>query len=193
MASDAQHRNPLMVVLATLLAASISCDPQVGETQPASVVADSAGVTIVDNYRASWTEETAWRRSKSPVLTIGAVEGSDSTVLFASIESLARLSDGRIVVVESQTSEIRWFDKGGQHLATRGGRGGGPGKFNFAAQLLQLPGDTILVEDRPAIDHVYFGPTMLFIREERLDRSRFDELGPWTDCVGSSLPDGSFM
>jgi len=180
-------------IVTLILAACISCGRDARTAIPSSIVKDSAGITVVDNYVAAWTEETAWRRSESPVVQIGAVSGDDPAVLFGAIGSLTRLSDGRIVVIESQTSEIRWFDSGGRHLMTRGGRGGGPGRFNSASQIIRLPGDSVLVEDRPSVDHVYFGPDMKYIREERLDRARFEGLGPWDACVGSSLADRSFI
>jgi len=183
----------LVLVGSLALAVGVSCDRDTRPERPPFLVTDSAGVSIVDNYRAVGTETWTWHRSEDPVLRIGEVDAADPGVLFASVESVTRLSDGRIVVLEGQSSEIRWFDSTGRHLATRGGRGGGPGEFNSAAQIVRLSGDTIFVQDQPALEHVYFGPDMTFIREERLDRARFAAMGPWAPCVGPSLADGSFI
>jgi hypothetical protein len=187
-------RNPPLVLVALLtLTAGGSCSRDTQQARPPFILSDSAGVAIIDNHLAAWTETTAWRRSEDPVLRIGEVEADDPGVLFARIESVTRLSDGRIVVIEGQSSEVRWFDSAGRHLATRGGQGGGPGEFNSAAQVVRLSGDTIFVQDQPAIDHLYYGPDLTFIREESLDRARYADLGPWAPCVGPSMADGSFI
>lgn len=194
LAHGPQRCNARWTLAVTLaMTAASSCNRGAPPDQPPSITADSAGVTIVDSYQAAWTETTAWHRSEDPVLGIGEVDGVDPGVLFASIESVTRLSDGRVVVIEGQSSEIRWFDAAGRHLATQGGRGGGPGRFNSASQLVRLPGDTILVEDQPGLEHVYFGPDMAFVREDPVDRARFADLGPWAPCVGASLADRSFI
>lgn len=157
------------------------------------VTRDSAGIGIVENHGEGWDTAGGWQIVEPPVLEIGAVSSPDPAIEFSRIGGVTRLTDGRIVVLENQASEIRYFGPTGQHLLTRGGRGGGPGEFNFAASLLRLPGDTILVEDRPRIRHVFFDPSGQYVRTEVLDQERYAAAGPWSECLSRPLPDGSLL
>lgn len=154
---------------------------------------DSAGTTIVVNHEPAWAEGDAWTVSTEPTLRIGAVESEDPAEHFTSVGDVTRLSDGRIVVLERETSEVRWFGPDGRHLVTVGGRGGGPGEFNSASQLLRLPGDTILVVDQPRVEHVLFTPDGEFVRQETLDDERDRALGSWRECLSQTLPDRSLL
>jgi hypothetical protein len=58
-----------------------------------------------------------------------------------------RLSDGRIVVADDGTRELRYFDPQGNHVRTVGGRGGGPGEFQRLRTIARLKADTIFAWD----------------------------------------------
>jgi hypothetical protein len=79
-------------------------------------------------------------------VTIGALEGSEGERLFQ-VAAAARLDDGRIVVANSGTHEIRYFDPAGKHLFSIGRRGEGPGEFRQITNLLRYPGGTLMVYD----------------------------------------------
>lgn len=70
---------------------------------------DSAGVLIVENTTAAWTEETKWTVDPSPLLDIGRAEG-DAPYLLHDLRPVIRTRDGRIVVPSSALGEIRIFD-----------------------------------------------------------------------------------
>ena len=106
---------------------------------------DSAGIQIVESERPRWREGDGWRVDTAPTLTIGSALDSDPAVQFTRISGLARLSDRRIAIVDDQTAELRIFDANGRHLATAGGKGGGPGEHEPPMRLLRLPGDSLLV------------------------------------------------
>lgn len=106
------------------------------------VVRDSVGIRIVENNRES--AETVLYTSDQPVFELGREERG--TYLFG-VMGAVRLSDGTIVVANSGTSELILFDAQGQHLATVGGEGQGPGEFSFIVSLAVLPGDTLLAYD----------------------------------------------
>lgn len=70
------------------------------------------------------------------------------------------LGDGRIVVANSGTAELRVFNGSGTHLATWGGEGEGPGEFSWLRAIEPWPGDSIIA---------WYGP--------RRDISIFDTYG----------------
>jgi hypothetical protein len=109
-------------------------------------VRDSAGVEIVENSDYSWPNGQNWRLSDQPLLDIGVLEGDSSYQLYQVIGS-RRLSDGRIVVANAGSSELRFYDANGQHLLSTGREGGGPGEFGSMMMLASMTGDSLLVYD----------------------------------------------
>ena len=71
------------------------------------------------------------------------LEGEDPYLLFHATDA-TRLSDGRIVLVNRGTAELRVFDEFGTYLATWGGKGEGPGEFEDIMQIAALPGDSVI-------------------------------------------------
>lgn len=126
------------------LALSTACDGLGGASGGVSV-RDSAGIQIVESERPRWREGDAWRVDSAPLLTIGSALEGDPATQFTRIGGVARLSDGRIAVIDDQTAELRMFDATGRHLATAGGKGGGPGEYEPPLRLVRLSGDTLLV------------------------------------------------
>jgi hypothetical protein len=63
------------------------------------------------------------------------------------VEGAFRLSDGRIVVANTGTRELRYYDAQGSHLASVGRDGEGPGEFRWIGPIFRLPGDSILAHD----------------------------------------------
>ena len=61
-----------------------------------------------------------------PVLQIGEIDGEDP-YLFTYVWDAARVPDGRLVVTESQSYEIRVFGADGRAITSFGRRGDGPG------------------------------------------------------------------
>ncbi|MGD2152627.1 MAG: 6-bladed beta-propeller [Gemmatimonadales bacterium] len=115
---------PFTIALLALALAACASDAE----RSTSTVSDSAGVTIVESRGPTWGPEDAWRLSDAPLVTIGTVEGADEYQLYR-VSSARRLADGRIVIANAGTNELRFYDAGGTYLFTRGGEGGGPGEF----------------------------------------------------------------
>ncbi len=107
---------------------------------------DSAGIEIVRSGPHSSGAPSPLTLSRTPTLTIGALDGADP-YLFTHIWGAVRTTDGRIVVVEASDHEIRVFDRAGRHQATFGGRGGGPEEFGGPPWLELLEDGTLLVWD----------------------------------------------
>ncbi|WP_425153645.1 hypothetical protein [Candidatus Palauibacter sp.] len=133
-----------------LAAAAASCgDADEERSGIESVIRDSAGITIVENEEPAPETRLGWHIAESPTLSIGAFEGDPAYELYQVMDA-ARLPDGRIVVANAGSGELRVFDASGTHLASWGGRGEGPGEFgDFAApwSVGPWPGDSIAASD----------------------------------------------
>lgn len=113
-----------------------------------TVVRDSAGITIVENSSPVWTETTRWRVSPEPEVEIGVLEGEEVYQLNR-VRGATVLSDGRIVIANAGSAELRYYDASGRYLQTVGRRGGGPGEFQFVGIPYRLAGDSLLVGADP--------------------------------------------
>jgi hypothetical protein len=149
--------------LCAVLPAVITCDNGAVSNR-ATVATDSAGITIVANdipQTGSVCEVSA-----EPDVAIGAVEAGEAYELYR-VFGASQLSDGRIVLVNQSSHELRFYDGAGRHLMSSGRGGRGPGEFQNAFQLWVLPGDTIHVGDyRPWQFHV-FAPDGRWVRTVR--------------------------
>ena len=125
---------------------------------------DSADVRIVENARPADGSRLGWRIGTEPAVTIGKLEGEEPYMLFVAMDA-TRLSDGRIVVVNAGTHELRVFDGAGIHMDTWGGRGDGPGEFRAPiGQVAHLPGDSVVVWSPQQPFLTVFDPTGSVVR-----------------------------
>ncbi len=134
------HCRVTLIVLASIL---VGC----GETNGSrSVVRDSAGIQIVENVQPDSADASWWQLSPTPEVDIGSVEGSEAETLFR-VTDTKRLEDGRVVVANSGTSQVRYYGVDGKLVASAGTSGEGPGEFQRITQLILMPGDSIVVLD----------------------------------------------
>ncbi|UCC49806.1 MAG: hypothetical protein JSV41_06515 [Gemmatimonadota bacterium] len=131
----------LCIALAISLAACSGGGPDSG-----AAVRDSAGIRIVENQEPLWTENRRWRLSDQPLLDIGVLEGAADYQLFQ-VAGAVRLTDGRIVIANAGTGELRFYDPAGRYLSSAGRRGRGPGEFEFLRWLGTLRGDSLVAYD----------------------------------------------
>jgi hypothetical protein len=137
-----------------------ACGPGGGSAAPA--VRDSAGVTVAEY--ATWAPDSLpWSVSDQPIVEIGALEG-DEAYQFDRIGGVGRLSDGRIVVANGGTQEVRYFDPTGRHLRSTGRKGEGPGEFQSPGTLVVLPGDSVAVCDWYLQRVSFLDPAGAFVR-----------------------------
>jgi hypothetical protein len=107
---------------------------------------DSAGVTVVQNPPAA--EATlGWTVGPEPQIEIGGAVDDARYQLFRVVDA-GRLSDGRIVVANGGTHELRFYDGGGAYVSAVGREGGGPGEFRGISVLEVGRDDSIYVFDR---------------------------------------------
>ena len=97
-------------LLAGLLACTLLTDCSRSDSTPAAVVRDSMGVTLVESVRPSWNERgLAWQVDTVPRLRLGVQDGPEEYEFFALRDALI-LDDGRIIVANAGSSELRFFD-----------------------------------------------------------------------------------
>ncbi|NIM51473.1 MAG: hypothetical protein GTN78_04365 [Gemmatimonadales bacterium] len=111
------------------------------------------GVTTVCNLgtsldRLSQFAEGSVDVSDEPLVEIGVLDGDPNYQLFRVVGAL-RLSDGRLVVANSGTNELRFYDSSGRYLRSSGRKGGGPGEFEGLSWLGASGADSLLAYDWP--------------------------------------------
>ncbi len=168
----------------TIVALGPACciDSERGST----LVRDSAGVTIVESSSRAWREGSGWSFSREPFLAIGSAEGSPEYQFFR-VEGAAQLPDGRIVVADGGSGEIRFFDDAGRFLMSTGGVGDAPGEYRMISALGTGPGDSLWVFD--------YGNRRFTVLSNDGDVIRTVSLGGFLSAAGAvgRLPDGSFV
>lgn len=125
--------------------AAAGCE-DAGDVAVRSESRDSAGVRIVDNPRPADNSRLPWRIGPGPAVSIGVESGEEPYMLYDA-DAATKLADGRIVIANTGTSELRVFDAAGAHQATWGGAGEGPGEFAALAGIDTWPGDSIVAWD----------------------------------------------
>lgn len=109
------------------------------------VVRDSVGVRIVENSAPVWTGDQSWTISAEPVLELGMGTGRQEYEFYR-VAGARRLQDGRIVVADGGSRQLRFFDGAGRFLSSAGRQGGGPGEFSWIERLWVYR-DTLVVWD----------------------------------------------
>ena len=116
-----------LVLLGTTVAAGCSSR----DATPEIVARDSAGVRIVDapavDAPLPWT--------LTEIRRIGGADSGPASFTEASAWSVATDRQGLIYVLDRLNSRVAVFDTGGNVLRTLGGKGGGPGEFQFPGML----------------------------------------------------------
>lgn len=144
-AHEIPRLNRAAFLLLPLLAA---CgDAAAGDSAGGVVVRDSAGIEIVENAAQSWGEAEGWRLSTEPLLQIGRAEG-DAEYLLDRVTGARRLPDGRLLIPNGGSGELRYYAADGTHLRSVGGQGEGPGEFRNIDWVRPYRGDSLIVHDR---------------------------------------------
>ncbi len=162
-----------------------------GETKAgagAAVVRDSAGIQIVENVSAKWKENDAWKVGDTATVDIGEAEGDTSYQLFR-VFAAVRLSDGRIVVANAGTHQLRFYDRDGRYLFSTGRKGGGPGEFENLVRLFRFGGDSLLTFDYSGSRVSVFSPDGKFARSFAISSGG----GPNFLVPDAVFPDGSLL
>ena len=143
MRSAGRYLRPLLLPAALLAPAACR---ETGASAGTSVVRDSAGVAIVESREAAWRQGEELVLSAEPLLAIGE-EGGAPEHEFGDIADATRLSDGRLAVFDRMAGELRVFGADGKLVLRTGGKGSGPGEYQFVMWMHRLPGDSLMLMD----------------------------------------------
>lgn len=134
---------------------------------------------------------TIWEVADSPSVTVGVDDEQPGHALVR-VVGATRLSDGRLVVAEAGTSELRVFGPEGDYQGALAGEGDGPGELRFLAGVVRLPGDTLLTLARnPGLS--WFHPDEGYVRQAAVDPTAF-RIPCWLSEGGSTpLPNGDLV
>lgn len=102
----------------------------------------------------------------NPGVTIGVAEGEEPYELAGASASI-RLPDGRIVIANSGTSQLRIFDSTGTFIESIGRKGEGPGEFTGSMQIVSLSDSEFAVFDQSAQRLSIFDTSGTLARESR--------------------------
>ena len=154
-------RHVATVLLLACLAAACEAPPEDSDF----VRTDSAGVAILESFRAAWEAEPGWTVAAEPELAIGAgpAGGDDPNhPPWGRVRGLNVLSNGSLAVGDITTSEVTVFDSAGQYTHRFGGQGDGPGELNDFSTVYACEGDTIIAAEAYAYN--YFTADGRFLR-----------------------------
>ncbi|MGH7129464.1 MAG: hypothetical protein ACREIV_12915, partial [Planctomycetaceae bacterium] len=150
-------------VLLLAIAAAVGCG-DAGADPLVATVRDSAGIRIIENVVPD-SGDVAWWILETPALVdIGGVDADEAHALYR-VGGARRLSDGRIVVSNGGSGEVRWYGADGTYLRTSGRRGDGPGEFQRPGQIIGLPADTVMIADGFGRRVTVLDPAGEFVRD----------------------------
>jgi hypothetical protein len=86
---------------------------------------DSLGIRILESHEP---EYHGWNLSSEPAVEIGVAEGPEEYQLYR-VYSAMRLDNGEILLTNSGSGELRFYDAEGRFVNSAGRHGGGPGEF----------------------------------------------------------------
>jgi hypothetical protein len=110
----------------------------------ANAMRDSAGVAITESAAPLWSDRDGWRVGAWPLLTIEATPGADQDPERRVVDG-ARLSDGRLVLIDGISEEVRFYDARGAPLASIPAAALGLPTPAVLTGLVRLDGDSLSV------------------------------------------------
>lgn len=130
--------------LAIVLLAACTPAPDAG-VESATAIRDSSGVTIVENQRP-YSDLPEWTLSPEPILELGSMDSSEEFNLLW-VNSAFHMDNGRLVVTNSGSQQLLFFDASGEFLHSVGGKGEGPGEYSMPRRTWRIRGDSLAVWD----------------------------------------------
>ena len=104
----------------------------------------SGQIVVANKGDPLWPAGSEWQVIEE--VRIGTMEGTGPDI-FGRITSIEVDAADRVYVLESQSQELRVFDRDGAHVRTIGRKGGGPGEFARAVMVEIGPDGNIWVPD----------------------------------------------
>ncbi|UCC74409.1 MAG: hypothetical protein JSV86_07590 [Gemmatimonadota bacterium] len=139
---------------------------------------DSAGIEAIESRGPAWSAEEAWVVEGEPSLEIGAQDGAPEYIFFR-VAGALRLDDGRIVIADGFSNQVRFYSEAGEFLKAVGREGQGPGEYQYIRSLGRCAGDSVVAFDLHWQAKVYTAAGEL-VREMPLhDPNSYQGLGPY--------------
>lgn len=102
------------------------------------------GATALLTEGAGVRQGSVWQVYPDPELDVGSLSSADQ---FNRVLAVFRLKEGRMLVVDEATRELRTYSPSGILLRIAGGRGGGPGEFQGIFWLRRFGRDSLIAFD----------------------------------------------
>jgi hypothetical protein len=132
------------VLLAGTALVTFGCENVVDT--PSVVVSDSAGVRVVVSTAPFWRDSVPWSIASTPTTDL-TTSGTGSAHEFFVVSDALRLRDGRLVVSDVGSGQVRFYSAEGEFISATGRRGDGPGEFRNVRTLSKMRGDSIVAYD----------------------------------------------
>lgn len=159
--SDAmKSSNALMLIPILLLIATSSCSQK--ETEWRGTIEEKDGLIIVKNPREPMYSGEVFNIKED--LSFGASEGPEE-YMFNRIRGVDVDREGNIFVLDSQSVQIRVFDKSGQFLREFGRQGQGPGEMEMPIFIQITAEEEIVIFDPLTRRFVFFSPLGDYLRQ----------------------------
>jgi hypothetical protein len=139
----------------------------------ANTVRDSVGVEIVLNTGEDHPLSWSW----TSILRLGGKEIEPETFYQVNRRLVDLDSHGNIYVLDRQAMQLTKFTRAGTAVWTAGGRGGGPGEFLRASQVMALPDGGADVHDFRKRALVHFGAAGEVLGQTAVERRGYWRLG----------------
>jgi hypothetical protein len=161
-----------------------ACDgdrPDVGQVAWTTTV-DSTGDTVV--VRISGEVPASQVRRLVPELEVGAEEGAEEET-FGEVGNVLASLDGGLIVHDIGAPAVRVFDPTGTFVRTIGGKGAGPGEYQWVNGIVRLPDGRLALWDATGSRFNLYVGDSAFQRSWRADFSRtFGHRLVWGDDSG---------
>lgn len=128
------------------VALALACDRSSTWSPYPGLSIDGLEQTTVRESLPDSARPAIWTVPSEPELRIGVLDG-DPLYQFSGIAGVLRLEDGRILVADQGSRQIRFYAADGRHQHTVGGVGSGPGEFQDILWLKRLVGDRVIAWD----------------------------------------------
>lgn len=142
---NGHRRSVTTLAVALLVSVTAGCGETGADGPPAEVSRLPHGALLVRNARPS--DDKRLELPVVEVARIGSLDGPDATV-FGRITGVELSADGRVFVVDGQSSQVRAFLPDGTLAFTFGRSGAGPAEFRDPRGMVRSPAGTLWIMDR---------------------------------------------
>lgn len=153
--SSARYDSTLAFVL---LLGMLACTAAEEDARTSWAQRDSAGIEIIESLAPTWHGSGPWSVGLPPLVDL-AVAGEGPMHQFYRITDATFGPGGTVVVANSGTGEVRFYESSGRFLASVGRAGDGPGEFRRLSSVQVYTPDSVVAFDYWQGRATVLGPT----------------------------------